>query len=175
MARNGGPLCIHTLHKIQLRWNLDLDLEPPQVWDNKWMCLIDPITSILYRRSRILESVQSISRFSRVRLCDPRDGSPPGSPFPGILQARTLEWVAISFSNAWKWEVKVKQLSHVWLFVTPWTVTCLALLSMEFSRQEHWSGIPFPPPGDLPDPGIGPESPALQVDSLLFGHFLILI
>ena len=60
-ARNGGPLCIHTLCKIQLRWNLDLDLEPPKVWDNKWMCLTDPITSILYRSSRILESVESIS------------------------------------------------------------------------------------------------------------------
>ena len=54
-------------------------------------------------------------------LCDPIDGSPPGSPIPGILQARTLEWVAISFSNAWKWKVKVKSLSPVWLFVTPWT------------------------------------------------------
>ena len=48
-------------------------------------------------------------------LCGPIDGSPPGSPIPGILQARTLEWVAISFSNAWKWKVKVKSLSHVWL------------------------------------------------------------
>ena len=54
-------------------------------------------------------------------LCDPIDGSPPGSPVPGILQARTLEWVAISFSNVWKWKVKVKLLSHVWLFATPWT------------------------------------------------------
>ena len=63
-----------------------------------------------------------LSHFSRVRLCvDPIDGSPPGSPFPGILQARTLEWVATAFSNAWKWEVKVKSLSHVWLLVTPWT------------------------------------------------------
>ena len=48
-------------------------------------------------------------------LCDPIDGSPPGFPVPGILQARTLEWVAISFSNAWQWKVKVKSLSHVWL------------------------------------------------------------
>ena len=54
-------------------------------------------------------------------LCDPIDGSPPGSPVPGILQARTLEWVAISFSNAWKWKVKVKLLSRVWIFTTPWT------------------------------------------------------
>ena len=54
-------------------------------------------------------------------LCDPIDSSPPGSPVPGILQARTLEWVAISFFNAWKWKVKVKSLSSVWLLATPWT------------------------------------------------------
>ena len=79
-------------------------------------------------------------------LCDPRDGSPPGSPVPGILQARALEWVAISFSNAWKWRVKVKSLSHVWLFVTPWTAAYQAPLSMGFSRQEYWSGVPSPSP-----------------------------
>ena len=73
-------------------------------------------------------------------LCDPIDGSPPGSPVPGILQARTLEWVAISFSNAWKWKVKVKSLSRVWLFATPWTAAYQAPPSMGFSRQEHWSG-----------------------------------
>ena len=73
-------------------------------------------------------------------LCDPRDGSPPGSPVPGILQARTLEWVAISFSNAWKWKVKVKSLSHVQLPVTPWTAAYQAPPSMGFSRQEYWSG-----------------------------------
>ena len=79
-------------------------------------------------------------------LCDPTDGSPPGSPVPGILQARTLEWVAISFPYAWKWKVKVKSLSHVWLFVTPWTVAYQAPPSMGFSRQEYWSGVPFPSP-----------------------------
>ena len=73
-------------------------------------------------------------------LCDPIDGSPPGSPVPGILQARTLEWAAIAFSNAWKWKVKVKSLSHVRLFVTPWTAAYQAPLSMGFSRQEYWSG-----------------------------------
>ena len=55
---------------------------------------------------------------SCLTLCDPIDGSPPGSPVPGILQARTLEWVAISFSNAWKWKVEVKSLSRVWLLAT---------------------------------------------------------
>ena len=79
-------------------------------------------------------------------LCDPIDGSPPGSPVPGILQARTLEWVAISFSNAWKRKVKVKSLSHLWLIVTSWTAAYQAPPSMGFSRQEYWSGLPFPSP-----------------------------
>ena len=81
-------------------------------------------------------------------LCDPIDDSPPGSSVPGILQARILEWVAISFSNAWKWKVKVKSLSRVRLLATPRTVAYQAPLSMGFSRQEYWSGVPSlsPPP-----------------------------
>ena len=79
-------------------------------------------------------------------LCDPIEGSPPGSPVPGSLQARTLEWVAISFSNAQKWKVKVKSLSCVQLSATPWTAAYQAPPSMEFSRQEYWSGVPFPSP-----------------------------
>ena len=75
-------------------------------------------------------------------LCNPRDGSPPGSPVPGILQARTLEWVAISFSSAWKRKVKVKSLSRVQLLATPWTAAHQAPPSMGFSRQEYWSGVP---------------------------------
>ena len=82
-------------------------------------------------------------------LCDPIDGSPPGSPVPGILQARTLEWVASSFSNAWKWKVKVKSLSRVWLLATPWTAACQAPPSMGFSRQEYWSVVPLPSPISL--------------------------
>ena len=85
-----------------------------------------------------------LSRFSRIRLCNPIDGSPPGFPVPGILQARTLEWAAISFSSAWKWKVKVKSLSHVWLLTTPWTAAHQAPPSMGFSRQEHRSGLPLP-------------------------------
>ena len=77
-------------------------------------------------------------------LCDPRDGSPTGSPVPGILQARTLEWVTISFSSAWKWKVKGKSLSHVQLCVTPQMAAHQAPPSLGFSRQEHWSGSPFP-------------------------------
>ena len=83
-------------------------------------------------------------------LCDPRDGSPPGSAVPGILQARTLEWVAISFSNAWKWKVKVKSLSLVRLLATPWTAAHQAPPSMGFSRQEYWSGVPLTSPKDYP-------------------------
>ena len=104
-------------------------------------------------------------------LCDPIDSGPPGSPVPGILQARTLEWVAISFSNAWKWKVKVKLLSRVRLLVTPWTAAYQAPPSMGFSRQEYWSGVPLPSPyvvlvvknspanaGDLRDVGLVPGS-----------------
>ena len=110
-----------------------------------------------------------LSHFSRVWLCDPIDGSPPDSIIPGILQARALEWVAISFSNAWKWKVKVKSLSCVWLLATPRTAAYQALPPLGFSRQEYWSGVPLPSPsspGDLPNPRTEPRSPALQADSL---------
>ena len=79
-------------------------------------------------------------------LCDPTDSSLPGSPIPGLLQARTLEWVAITFSNAWKWKVKAKSLSHVWLFMIPWTAAYQAPPSVGFSRQEYWSGVSLPSP-----------------------------
>jgi len=85
-------------------------------------------------------------------LCDPIDGSPPGSPVPRILQARTLEWVAISFSDAWKWKVKVKLLSHVQPSATLWTAAFQAPPSMGFSRQEYWSGVPLPSPFFAGDP-----------------------
>ena len=77
-------------------------------------------------------------------LCVPIDGSPSGSRVPGILKARTLEWVVISFSNAWKWRVKVKSLSRVRLLVTAWTAAHQAPPSMGFSRREYWSGVPLP-------------------------------
>ena len=79
-------------------------------------------------------------------LCDPIDGLPPGSPVPGILQARTLEWVAISFSSAWNWKVKMKSPSRAQLLATPWTTTHQAPPSMGFSRQEYWSGVLLPSP-----------------------------
>ena len=83
---------------------------------------------------------------SCLTLCDPIDSSQPASPIPGILQSRTLKWVAISFSNAWKWKGKVKPLSRVQLLATPRTAAYQAPPSMGFSRQEYWSGLPLPPP-----------------------------
>ena len=77
-------------------------------------------------------------------LCDTIDGGPSGSSVPGILQARTMEWVVISFSNAWKWKVKGKSLSRVQLLATPWIAAYQAPPSMGISRQEYWSGLPVP-------------------------------
>ena len=130
--------------------------------------------------------------------CDPMDCSPPGSSVHGILQARILEWAAISSSRGsppprdqtcisffsciasrflTSQSLGKPRFSVVIYFihgglglvtkscptlVTPWTVACQAPLSMGFSRQEYWSGLPFPSPGDLPDPGIEPRSPVLQ-------------
>ena len=89
------------------------------------------------------EAAAAKSLQSYLTLCHPIDGSPPGSSVPGILQARMLEWVAISFSNAWKWKVKVKSLSRVQLLATPWTAAYQALPSMGFSRQEYWRGSSY--------------------------------
>ena len=99
------------------------------------------IISLCITAAAAAESLQSCPT-----LCGPIDGLPPGSSVPGILQARTLEWVAISFSNAWKWKVKVKSLSRVQLLATPWSVAHQAPPSMGFSRQEYWSGVPLPSP-----------------------------
>ena len=101
-------------------------------------------TTMWYHFTSIRSLAKSLQ--SCPTLCDPIDGSLPGSAVPGILQARTLEWVAISFSNAWKWKVKGKSLSRVRLFMTPWTAAYQAPPSMGFSRQEYWSGVPSPSP-----------------------------
>ena len=118
-------------------WSLSLEARS----DSSLICCffkMELFTSIAAAAAKSLQSCPT--------LCDPIDGSPPGSSIPGILQARTLEWVAISFSNAWKWKLKVKLLSHVWLFATPWTAAHQAPPSMGFSRQEYWSGVPLPSP-----------------------------
>ena len=101
---------------------------------------------------RTLMKAVSFPLQSCLTLCDPIDGSPPGSAIPGILQARTLEQVATSFSNAWKWKMKMKSLSRVRLFATPWTAAYQAAPSMGFSRQEYWSGVPLPSPWRFPLP-----------------------
>ena len=129
-----------------------------------WRTLSESTGCLLKFHAAAAKSLQSCPT-----LCDPIVGSPPGSPVPGNLQARTLEWVAISFSKAWRWEEKVKSLSCVWLLVTPWTAAYQALLllsrfsrvwlcatpwtaayqappSMGFARQEYWSGVPLPSP-----------------------------
>ena len=100
---------------------------------------IEPnIATYIYTTTKSLQSCPT--------LCDPIDGSPPGSPVPGILQARTLEGVAISFSRAWKWKVRVKSLSCVRPSATPWAAAYQAPPSMGFSRQEYWSRVPLPSP-----------------------------
>ena len=101
-------------------------------------------SKVVMNASYVAAAAAAKSLQSCPTLCDPIDGSPLGSPITGILQARILEWVAISFSNAWKWKVKVKSLSRVRLLVTPWTAAYQAPPSMGFSRQEYWSGLPLP-------------------------------
>ena len=120
---------------------------PPPIHDNTDLFIFSII--LLFSECLIVAAAAAaaaMSLQSRPTLCNPIDGSPPGSPVPGILQARTLEWIAISVSNAWKWKVKVKSLSSVQLLVTPWTAAYQAPPSMGFSRQEYWSGVPLPSP-----------------------------
>ena len=126
--------------KLGFSWEDCLFSKGMFVWKAKswWMILSKCRTSYGHAAAKSLQLCPT--------LCDPADGSPPGSPVPGILQARTLEWVAISSSSAWKWKVKVKSLSHVRLLATPWTAAHQAPPSMGFSRQEYWSGVPLPSP-----------------------------
>ena len=121
---------------------------------NTCLCQIQDIGTRSQRTRKLVSGNSNMLCYAKSlqscpTLCDPIDGSAPGSPVPGILQARTLEWVAISFSTAWKWKVKVKLLSRVRLLATPWTAAYQAPLSMGFSRQEYWSGVPLPSPSTL--------------------------
>ena len=122
--QGSNPCLLHVLH-----WQVDS------------LPLSHRGNNVSYAAAATNKSLQSC-----LTLCDPIDGSPSGSPVPGILQARRLEWVAISFSNAWKWKVKVKLLSRVRLLATPWTAAHQDPLPMGFSRQEYWSGVPLPSP-----------------------------
>ena len=128
---------------IRVFSNISLDSQQCVYFDGH-ICLCQTVFSLLSIYLAAAAAAKLLQ--SCLTLCDPIDGSPPGSPIPGILQARILEWVAISFSNAWKWKVKVKSLSCVRLLATPWTVAYQAPPSMGFSRQEYWSGVPLPSP-----------------------------
>ena len=119
-------------------------MKHPKVFQEKWCGFLSQVKAAA--SAAAAKSLQSCPT-----LCDPIDGSSPGSPIPGILQARTLEWVAISFSNAWKWKVKVKLPSCVRLLATPCSAAYQAPPSMGFSRQEYWSGVPLPVHHQLPE------------------------
>ena len=125
----------HTPYPSILAWRIPWTKESNNKTDQK----VHIICFNVYYNAAAAKSLQSCPT-----LCDPIDGSPLGSSVPGILQARTLEWVAISFSNAWKWKVKVKSFSHVRPSATPWIAAYQAPPSMGFSRQEYWSGVPLP-------------------------------
>ena len=107
-------------------------------WSLAWRILSITLLACAAAAAKSLQSCMT--------LCNPIDGSPSGSPVPGILQARTLEWFSISFSNVWKWRVKMKSLSRVRLLATPWTAAYQAPPPMGFSRQEYWSGVPLSSP-----------------------------
>ena len=106
-----------------------------------WFILVNSPWSVAAAAAKSLQSCPT--------LCDPMDCSLLGFSVHGILRARTLEWVGISFSNAWKWKVKVKFLSRVQLLAIPWTAAYQALPSMGFSRQQYWSGVPLPSPDQI--------------------------
>ena len=114
---------------VKSEWEKELILLAPSI-------LLSFMLGLVHRWLLLL----LLSQFSRVRLCEPIDGSPPGSPVPGILRARTLEWVAISFSNACTWKMKVNSLNHVWLFAIPWTAAYQAPPSMDFPGENTGVG-----------------------------------
>ena len=128
MDRETWRAAVHGVTKNQTQLSDWTELGVPKLWK-------------VYAAAVAAKSLQLC-----LTLCNPTDGSPPGSSVPGILQVRTLEWVAISFSNAGKWKVKVMLLSRVRPLVTPWTAAYQAPPSMGFSRQEYWSGVPLPFP-----------------------------
>ena len=137
--------CLRSLNMFLTMWKRKHNLS--KLWDATKA--VDHKTTYKTQNYKTLRrQLRTKSRWPWVCCCCCccRDGSPPGSLVPGILQARTLEWVAISFSNAWKWKVNVKSLSRVRLLATLWTAAYEAPPSMGFSRQEYWSGLPLPSP-----------------------------
>ena len=148
-----SPFVLFSSAAVSLVWELCVQLNTASVSSSS-----DHITLRIWKKPQISSQEYTLSENfvynhatakslqSCPTLREPTDGSPPGSPVPGILQARTLEWVAISFSNRWNRKVKVKLLSCVQLLATPWTTAHQAPPSMGFSRQEYWNGLPFPSP-----------------------------
>ena len=152
--------------QVQRIWQ-QAHLGIPGVWDHCTSCrliFLDCTASYCSSEPGACAAAAAANSLqSCLTLCDPIDGSPAGSAIPGILQSRTLEWVVISFSNAWKWKVKVKSLSRVQLLATPWTAAYQAPPSMGFSRQEYWSGVPLPSPGECAtrsESGLDDSDPA---------------
>ena len=127
---------------LQFCWSKELEI----TWFAKHIHKVLSLSQCQKGLTNAYDAAAAKSLQSCLTPCGPIDGSPPGSPIPEILQARTLERVAISFSNAWKWKVKVKLLSRDRLFETPWTAAYQAPPSMGFSRQEYCSGVPLPSP-----------------------------
>ena len=139
-ASEPSPTCLRTQHCLASSWAGDpyVIMVSSEELERQIITEKENIT--------IPEELLLLSLQSCLTLCDPIDGSPSGSSVPEILQARILEWVAISLSSAWKWKVKVKSVSCAWLLVTPWTADYQASPSMGFSSQEYWSGVPLPSP-----------------------------
>ena len=130
------PICYLILITYYLKASFGSHL-PSRIWG----CLYQTDKSVWYEPHPCMNNAAAAKSLqSCPTLCDPIDGSPPGFPAPGILQARTLEWVAIYLSNAWKWEVKVKSLSHVRLLATPWTAAHQTPLSMDFPGKNTGVG-----------------------------------
>ena len=129
-----------------LNWHLFLNRQAPKLRTKA----VSSFKGATFPCFTLMPAAVAKSLQSCPTLCNPIDSSPPGSPVPGILQKRTLEWVAIYFPNAWKWKVKVKSLGCVWPSVTPWTADHQVPPSMGFSKQEYWSGVPLPSPLSLP-------------------------
>ena len=154
--------CAQSLQSCPTLWDA-MDCSPPgssvhgilQARILEWVAMLSSRGSFQHRDWTLVFCVSCIaaaaaaaanSLQSCLTLWDPMDCSLPGFSVHGILQARTLEWGAISFSNAWKWKVTVKSLSRVRLFATPWTAAHQAPPSMGFSRQQYWSVVPLPYP-----------------------------
>ena len=148
-----SPFVLFSSAAVSLVWELCVQLNTASVSSSS-----DHITLRIWKKPQISSQEYTLSENfvynhatakslqSCPALREPTDGSPPGSPVPRILQARSLEWVAIFCSNAWKWKVNMKSFSCVRLLATPWTAAHQAPPPTGFSRQEYWSGVPLSSP-----------------------------